>query len=64
MKMRIKMEVFVRLSEKGNLALKKKYLQKWADESQVKIKYQRISKYLYEIDISRNEKVIVLNNLS
>jgi hypothetical protein len=31
MKMRIKMEVFVRLSEKGNLALKKKYLQKWAD---------------------------------
>ena len=28
----------------------------WANAAQVKMKFSRVSKYLYEIDISTNEK--------
>jgi len=31
-------------------------LNRWANNAQVKINFSRISKYLYEIDISNNEK--------
>lgn len=30
---------------------------RWANEAKVKMTFSRISKYLYEIDISNNEKV-------
>ena len=31
-------------------------ISKWANAAQVKMNFSRVSKYLYEIDISTNEK--------